>query len=121
MSAREIAGPQVTATGDCVRRSRHRRCALRYNARLPPKAKVLTGALSQNPPRTLYHYTTQSGLLGIIQSGEIWATHTQYLNDQKEYRHATELVASIIAQRLQDADPAARAILNDMLSGIQGI
>jgi hypothetical protein len=88
---------------------------------LPPKAKILNDALSRNPPRILYHYTTQSGLLGIIQSSEIWATHTQYLNDEKEYRHATELVASIITQRVPEAGGTDKAVLNDMLSGIQGI
>lgn len=44
--------------------------------------------LNRTPPAILYRYTTQRGLLGIISSKEIWATHTQYLNDAREFRHA---------------------------------
>jgi len=48
--------------------------------------------LSSTPPNLLYHYTTQTGLLGIIKSKEIWATHTQYLNDQRKFRHAISII-----------------------------
>lgn len=48
--------------------------------------------LDRVPPTILYHYTTQKGLLGIITDKEIWATHTQYLNDVREFRHAIDLV-----------------------------
>jgi len=34
----------------------------------------------------LYHYTTQNGLLGIIESNSIWATHAGYLNDASEFK-----------------------------------
>lgn len=47
--------------------------------------------LSREPPPTLYHYTTQQGLLGIIRDKEIWASHTQYLNDVREFRHALDI------------------------------
>jgi hypothetical protein len=48
--------------------------------------------LRRQPPETLYHYTNQSGILGIVGNKEIWASHTQYLNDASEFRHAVELV-----------------------------
>ncbi len=35
-------------------------------------------------PEVLYHYTTSSGLKGIIQSGEIWANCFGYMNDSAE-------------------------------------
>jgi hypothetical protein len=37
--------------------------------------------LSPMPAGTLYHYTNQGGLLGIIRDRTIWMTHTQYLNE----------------------------------------
>lgn len=43
-------------------------------------------------PYTLYHYTDQAGLLGIIESKTIWATHTQFLNDTKEFIHAVDII-----------------------------
>ncbi len=54
--------------------------------------------LSRTPPKILYHYTTQQGLLGIIENNEIWASHTQYLNDAREYRHALEMVREELAR-----------------------
>ncbi len=52
--------------------------------------------LQQTPPEVLYHYTTQPGLLGILQNKTIWASHTQYLNDQREFRHAIEVVKRVL-------------------------
>jgi hypothetical protein len=42
-------------------------------------------------PSVLYHYTSMTGLLGIIQ-GCIWATNIRYLNDISEYDHFLTLV-----------------------------
>jgi hypothetical protein len=42
-----------------------------------------------NPPKPaglLYHYTDLRGLLGILESGSIWATHIRFLNDLSESR-----------------------------------
>ena len=37
-------------------------------------------------PETLYHYTTQVGLIGIINNSSIWATLIRYMNDAAEYQ-----------------------------------
>ncbi len=39
----------------------------------------------------LYHYTDQSGFIGIIENREFWATKIQYLNDENEYKLAIQL------------------------------
>ncbi len=36
------------------------------------------------PPRSIFHYTTQKGILGIIQKREMWATQVHFLNDKNE-------------------------------------
>jgi hypothetical protein len=36
--------------------------------------------------KVLFHYTTANGLLGIIESQCLWATHIEYLNDHEEHR-----------------------------------
>jgi len=33
---------------------------------------------------TLWHYTTVTGLEGMLRSREIWATNIRYLNDDEE-------------------------------------
>lgn len=65
------------------------------------KHAILNDVLSRKPEKPLYHYTTQTGLLGIIRDRKIWATHTQYLNDRREFLHAVDLVRGEI-QRLRN-------------------
>ena len=48
------------------------------------------------PEGLLYHYTTQKGLLGILDKKCIWATHLRYLNDTSE----GEIVSKAIWQEV---------------------
>lgn len=41
-------------------------------------------------PNVLYHYTTVSGLLGIIQELVLWATDAEFLNDAQELQFGRE-------------------------------
>ena len=70
--------------------------------------------LHRTPPEILYHYTGQAGLLGIISRQEIWASHTQYLNDQREFRHAIDLVKSELSRMVQEADPETKPFVEEM-------
>ncbi len=69
----------------------------------PKKRAILNDVLSRKPDKPLYHYTTQKGLLGIIKDRQIWATHTQYLNDRREFVHAVDLVREEIKRLLDEA------------------
>jgi len=85
------------------------------------KRQILTDVLSQKPPETLYHYTTHNGLLGIIKNKEIWATHTQYLNDQQEYLHALNLVHNEIDVIMRKSNNAKhKLLLKDMDEDVYG-
>jgi hypothetical protein len=46
----------------------------------------------------LYHYTNQSGLIGIITNRETWATHIRYLNDSAEFEYAVDLAATVLTE-----------------------
>lgn len=46
----------------------------------------------EQPPTTLFHYTSQDGLLGIINSDSLWATDINYLNDEKEFINGKLLI-----------------------------
>ena len=50
-------------------------------------------------PDILYHYTSQKGLLGILQTKKLWMTNILYLNDSSEYRHTIDLLKSEIEKR----------------------
>ena len=66
------------------------------------KNAILNDVLSRKPEKPLYHYTTQAGLLGIIRDRQIWATHTQYLNDRREFLHAVDLMRAEILRLLNE-------------------
>ena len=66
------------------------------------KHAILNDVLSGKPKKPLYHYTTQTGLLGITRDRQIWATHTQYLNDCREFLHAVDLVRGEIQRLLNE-------------------
>lgn len=85
------------------------------------KNPILEEILSQIPTVPLYHYTGQAGFIGIVEKTEIWATHTQYLNDRREYLHAIDMVRERIRALLSSADEIGRAILADMEVGLTGI
>lgn len=52
----------------------------------------------------LYHYTSLDGLIGIINSNSIWASHCKYLNDSLEYIHALDFPISLSNRIYMDDD-----------------
>ena len=51
-------------------------------------------------PKFLYHYTNTKGLCGILDSGKIWTTKIQYLNDKSELNLALKYVNEEIENQL---------------------
>lgn len=81
----------------------------------------LIDQLSPEPPLELHHYTNQAGLLGIVQNKEIWATHTQYLNDSREFTHALHIAKQILAGRSEGEKSASRKrALTEMAESLDG-
>jgi hypothetical protein len=58
--------------------------------------------IGREPPALLCYYTNQHGLIGIISTGEIWATSVNDLNDRSEFEYAKELAESLIASRIEN-------------------
>lgn len=54
--------------------------------------------IQREPP--LFHYTHAKGLLGILDSGRMWATNYRFLNDASEVAYAMALFESIVRERL---------------------
>lgn len=64
------------------------------------------------PPTRLYHYASLKGLLGILESGHIWASEVRYLNDSAEIALAFKLMVHAIADRRSaSTDATTREIL----------
>jgi hypothetical protein len=72
-----------------------------YVSFLNPLNNSLYGYWSQyqcGRPDLLHHYTTIAGLIGIIQSGTVWATDIRFLNDSTELQYARD----ILLQRIEE-------------------
>jgi hypothetical protein len=51
---------------------------------------------SRPPPSSLSHYTNLSGLMGIIDNGEIWASNVSFLNDRRELLYGLDVAAKVV-------------------------
>ena len=51
----------------------------------------------------LYHYTTWDGLIGILQTQSLWATHYKFLNDYSEIVLFRDKLISLILPYVREA------------------
>lgn len=63
--------------------------------------------LNRAKPKTLFHYTSQAGLLGILHSRSVWATDIRFLNDSREYQVIQSVATECIDRRLSGTLTAA--------------
>jgi hypothetical protein len=64
----------------------------------------------ENASPTMYHYTTPDGLLGIVESGELWMSDYSYLNDAQELIYGLELAGRRFAAAATGAPRASRIL-----------
>jgi hypothetical protein len=65
--------------------------------------EALDKFIREKPAACLYHYTGAAGLIGIVESGKLWATDYRHLNDRKEYRIGAKLLEDELDNyRLED-------------------
>jgi hypothetical protein len=63
---------------------------------------------SKSPPDIIYHYTSQDGLVKILNTKVLWASHILYLNDHKEFQHAFELTKEKLEGALSNCKSTVR-------------
>src|SRR5229473_5273124 len=69
---------------------------------LPLYSPSFAQHLQQPIPEFLYHYTSQDGLLGIIESRSLWATNISYMNDATEFGLSVRLIRDRLLRELQN-------------------
>jgi hypothetical protein len=79
------------------------------------EARLFKDLTARRPPRIVYHYTSGSGLIGILKSRSIWST--SFLNDSSEYSFAIGLVRKAIQDRESKAHSKFDVALNSILAG----
>ena len=74
------------------------------------------------PPDQLFHYTSASGVAGIMETGRIRATALQYLNDSRELVHGLELTRAIALQRRAEAgEPVIREFWSKFAESLDSV
>jgi hypothetical protein len=66
-------------------------------------------------PDAVWHYTTASGLLGILKDDCIWASSINFLNDATENRKAKQLLRDSVSKRIDSASEADYNKIVEML------
>ena len=60
---------------------------------------------SDQPQRTLYHYTSLIGLMGIVEQCNFWVSDIRYLNDSEELKHLGRWLDGAAGRREQSQGP----------------
>lgn len=79
--------------------------------------RIVKQLFAEIPHETLYHYTSFRGLLGIVDSGVLWAGDVRYMNDSAEMKHSADLIREDITRRLAEGHPNPK-LLNQFLEWI---
>jgi len=64
-------------------------------------------------PEILYHYTDESGLKGILTSGQLWLTDILTLNDPSELTHGLTQASQILNEKAADGPPETKLFAHD--------
>ncbi len=72
---------------------------------------------AETPQERLYHYTSFTGLLGIVASRALWASDIRYMNDSAELKHTADLIDAEITRRIT-AGHAKPDLLNQFLDWV---
>lgn len=76
-------------------------------------------------PGCLYHYTTQTGVLGIVEKAELWATKIQYMNDATEFGLALSMAREELNRLFEISTSSSKKVacssFQRSLSGLEDI
>jgi Protein of unknown function (DUF2971) len=71
-------------------------------------------------PPTIFHYTNEVGLRGIVETGILQLTDIFYLNDPSELRHGCEPAIEFITAEGSEARPEIKAFASELRARLQG-
>jgi hypothetical protein len=74
--------------------------------------------ITDRPAPIIYHYTDVTGLIGLITSGYVWATHAGKLNDTSENRHGYEFVINHVRANFPKE---TKSLIERSLSELHGV
>lgn len=71
-------------------------------------------------PDLLYHFTSSEGLVGILRSRSLWASHALSLNDASEVSYGIAMTRKYLQGRVRDEQgPLRRVFLESALKWLE--
>jgi hypothetical protein len=67
----------------------------------------------QEPPTTVFHYTNDVGLRGILETGRLWLSDIFSLNDPSELRHGISRAVSILMDKAGSGPRETKVFADD--------
>ncbi len=64
---------------------------------------------TESPPQTLFHYTNDTGLHGILESGKLRLSNIFSLNDPSEISHGLSHAITILNEEVSNGTPQSKA------------
>jgi hypothetical protein len=74
-------------------------------------------SLEEQPPNTLYQYTSLEALVSIVQSKRVWASNIRFLNDHSESLWLRQHVVSILKRKGSSTGQEER--MNEIIAMIE--
>jgi hypothetical protein len=74
-------------------------------------------SLEEQPPNTLYQYTSLEALVSIVQSKRVWASNIRFLNDHSESLWLRQHVVSILKRKGSSTGQKER--MNEIIAMIE--
>ena len=75
--------------------------------------RTIDEILNTNPDKTLYHYSSLDGLLGIVRTKSLWASNIYYFNDASEITYASDILKKVILELKVNGDEHLGHFLDD--------
>jgi hypothetical protein len=86
MGTSDISREEIIKAAEELQRQRER-----------DSADPITKFFDQEVPERLWHYTTLSGLEGILRSNTVWATDARHTRDTSEFVHVAQLADAYLS------------------------
>jgi hypothetical protein len=74
----------------------------------------------QKPPPIIYHYTSDVGLRGILETGQLWLTDILQLNDPSELNHGLSIGINVLKSMGADGSPKLKKFAQLLAALAQG-
>src|SRR6516162_9205033 len=95
------------------------RCNSEHLEKFKSEAKQIIASFVEKlkePPPIIYHYTSDVGLKGILDTGEVWPTDIFNLNDPSELRHGLSQAIDILKGKLANSPLQSKKFVGDLVT-----